>query len=172
MDSDFKKYLAIGGGIAVGGISSSTQYWLSYSLRIKSNKSTSNLLIATQWLPSSKKPKKRISIFLSKLQPWPPTLPCKCKPGLLTLIWSKHISSLPNLLSILLRAFKTILKRSAKNSKSNVSIILSIDSDFSNSVEHYAKNEDAEIKYLIEEQERDYLSSLAGKMPQPKVTVP
>ena len=46
------------------------------------------------------------------------------------------------------------------------------DGNFNNSVEHYLKNEDREIKYLVEEQERDYETSLSGRMPQPKVTVP
>ena len=47
-----------------------------------------------------------------------------------------------------------------------------VDSDFANSVEHYAKIQDPEINHLLEEQEKDYAASLSGKMPMPKVTVP
>lgn len=39
-------------------------------------------------------------------------------------------------------------------------------------MEFYIKNEDPQIKYLVEEQDRYYQTSMSGRLPQPKVTVP
>ena len=42
MDSDSKKYLAIGGALVVGGIPHSIQSWACFSSKTKSNKLTSS----------------------------------------------------------------------------------------------------------------------------------
>lgn len=47
-----------------------------------------------------------------------------------------------------------------------------LDALFNDSVEHYIKAGDVEIKHLVEDCEKDYETSLLGKMPEVKVVVP
>ena len=67
---------------------------------------------------------------------------------------------------------RKIIPKSANHSKQHVYPLFYSDSQFNESVEHYVKNGDAEIQHLVEDCERDFETSLQGKLPEVKVVVP
>ncbi len=54
----------------------------------------------------------------------------------------------------------------------NMYIIIKLDNHFNESVEYYLKKADAQIQAIIDQCERDFQSSLTGKLPEVKVVVP